>query len=147
MEQKEKTRITVEAVVHAPMEMVWALWTTPEHITKWNHASDDWHTPRAENDLRVGGRFLYRMEARDGSSGFDFEGAYSVVIIQELIGYTMDDGRTVRIAFTRSANATLVTESFDAEDHNPVEMQRFGWQAILNNFKRYAESQQQTPSR
>lgn len=136
----EKTTITVEATINAPVEKVWKLWTSPEHITKWNNASDDWHTPHAENDLRVGGKFLSRMEAKDGSFGFDFGGVYDEVKTNELIAYTIGDGRKVKVNFTKQDNATKVVSIFEAENENPVEMQRGGWQAILNSFKKYAES-------
>ena len=115
-------------------------YTNPEHIVKWNNASDDWHTPRAENDLRTGGRFLSRMEARDGSSGFDFSGVYTDVKPPEKIGYTLDDDRRVQILLVSGGNATIVKESFEAEQTNPVELQQNGWQSILNNFKKYVEA-------
>ncbi|MFI5221094.1 MAG: SRPBCC family protein [Bacteroidia bacterium] len=129
-----KTLITIEAVINAPIEKVWKFWTAPEHITKWNNASDDWHTPRAENDLRIGGKFLSRMEAKDGSFGFDFGGIYDDVKQNEMIAYTIGDGRKVKISFANENGKTKVVESFEAESQNPVEMQRGGWQAILNNF-------------
>ena len=112
----------------------------PEHIIHWNNASDDWHTPRAENDFRVGGSFLSRMEAKNGSFGFDFAGAYNEIKTHELIIYTLFDGRKVRINFETAGNATTIIESFEAENENSVEIQKSGWQSILNNFKRYAES-------
>src|SRR5437867_4359325 len=115
MEITEKTTITVEATVKAPVEKVWKLWTGAEHITKWNNASDDWHTPRAENDLRVGGKFLSRMEAKDGSFGFDFGGVYDEVKTNELITYTMGDGRKAKVTFTSNGNETKVTETFETE--------------------------------
>lgn len=136
----KKHTITVEATVNAPVEKVWELWTKPEHITKWNNASEDWHTPHAENDLRVGGRFSSRMEAKDGSFAFDFGGVYDEVKINEYIAYTLDDGRKVKISFLANDRATKVTESFEAEDTNPIEMQQEGWQAILDNFKKYTEA-------
>lgn len=135
-----KTSITISTTVNAPVEKVWDLWNTPEHVTKWNSASEDWHTPVAENDLRSGGSFLYRMEAKDGSFGFDFSGVYDDIQQNKSIGYTLGDGRKVQIAFENEGNATKVTETFDAETMNPIDMQRDGWQAILNNFKTYAES-------
>ncbi|MFZ1368784.1 MAG: SRPBCC family protein [Ferruginibacter sp.] len=140
MSKAEKTSITVETIVQAPVEKVWECWTKPEHITGWNNASDDWHTPRAENDLREGGKFLSRMEARDGSMGFDFRGVYDAVKPNELIAYTLEDNRKVHIVFTGSGNETTVTETFEAENENSIELQRSGWQAILNNFKSYTES-------
>lgn len=139
METQKKSTITVEANVNAPVEKVWYLWTSPGHITKWNRASEDWHTPWAENDLRKGGTFTSRMEARDGSAGFDFNGIYDEVKEHRSIGYTMDDGRQVQVHFTENGNTTRVTETFDSEDSNPRKMQQDGWQAILNNFKTYTE--------
>lgn len=135
------TPITVEATIHAPLEKVWECWNTPEHIMQWNHASDDWHSPSATVDLREGGTFTARMEAKDGSVGFDFGGTYTTIIDQKEIGYTMDDGRTVRITFDGHGDHTHVTETFDAESENPVEMQKAGWQSILDNFRTYTESQ------
>ena len=140
METANKTLITVQTTVKAPVEKVWKLWTAPEHITKWNNASDDWHTPFAENDLRVGGKFLARMEAKDGSYGFDFGGVYDEVKENEVIEYTIGDGRKVIVNFTGNANETKVVETFEAETTNSIEMQRGGWQAILDNFKKYAEA-------
>jgi uncharacterized protein YndB with AHSA1/START domain len=139
METKDKTIITVKNMINAPVTKVWECWTKPEHITQWNNASDDWHTPRAENDLRVGGRFTSRMEAKDGSMGFDFGGTYNVVKKNECIECILDDGRKVKTTFTSQGNKTTVVESFEAEDENPIEMQRGGWQAILDNFKKYTE--------
>ncbi|AHF16643.1 SRPBCC family protein [Niabella soli] len=135
----EPTKITVAATINAPVAKVWEYWTEPEHIRKWNSASDDWHTPRAENDLRVGGAFSSRMEARDGSMGFDFGGIYDVVLLNKEIAYTMGDGRKVQILFASEGNHTSVTETFEAEATNPIEMQQAGWQAIMDNFKRYTE--------
>ncbi len=139
METMNKTNITVETTVNASKETVWEYWIKPEHITQWNNASNDWHTPRAENDLRVGGKFLSRMEAKDGSFGFDFSGVYDEVKPNERIVYTIADGRKVIIDFKGSGNATKVSETFDAEQTNSLEMQRGGWQAILDNFKKYVE--------
>ncbi|MEY2193597.1 SRPBCC family protein [Neobacillus sp. BF23-41] len=132
-------KITVKATVHAPVEKVWEYWTEPKHITKWNNASEDWHTPIAENDLTVGGKFLTRMEAKDGSFGFDFGGIYDEVKLNEVISYTMGDGRKVNITFKGQGNETQVIETFDAETTNPIEMQQAGWQSILDNFKKYSE--------
>ena len=140
MSESGKTVITVDATVNAPVEKVWKFWTEPEHIKQWNNASDDWHTPRAENDLRVGGKFLSRMEARDGSFGFDFEGIYNEVEPLSVIAYSMSDGRQVRTVFEREGDKTKVTTHFDAETQNSIEMQQGGWQAILNNFKKHAEA-------
>ena len=139
MEDQEKT-ITVENTVKAPIQKVWQFWTKPEHITQWNNASPDWHTPFAENDLRIGGKFLSRMEARDGSFGFDFGGVYDDIKTNELIAYTIGDGRKVEINFSSAGNETRVMETFEAEKSHPIEMQRGGWQAILDNFKKYTES-------
>lgn len=140
METINQTKITVEATIKAAIKKVWELWTAPEHITKWNNASDDWHTPFAENDLRAGGKFLSRMEAKDGSFGFDFSGTYQQVKTNELIAYTIDDGRKVLINFTGKGNETKVVESFEAENTHSIEMQKKGWQAILDNFKKYVET-------
>src|SRR5882672_10902626 len=136
--ENNKTSITVEASVNAPIKKVWDYFSMPEHITKWNNASDDWHTPRAENDLKPGGNFNYRMEAKDGSFGFDFGGVYNAVRPNEAIEYTIGDGRKVNITFEGAGNQTHVTETFEAEGENPIEIQRGGWQSILDNFKRYA---------
>ena len=135
-----KKTITIETAVKAPVEKVWKTWSTPEDITQWNNASDDWHTPFAENDLRTRGKFSSRMEAKDGSIGFDFAGVYDKVIPNELIEYTLGDGRKVKIIFTANGNETKVTETFEAENENPLEMQKSGWQSILDNFKKYTES-------
>lgn len=140
METPTKTVITVEATINAPVEKVWKIWNEPEHITQWCFASDDWCAPRAENDLREGGKLKTRMEAKDGSMGFDFEGTYTNVKQNELIEYALEDGRKVKIVFSGTGNETKVSESFDAENTHPVEMQRGGWQAILDNFKKHAES-------
>jgi uncharacterized protein YndB with AHSA1/START domain len=134
------TQITVEATVKAPVDKVWKYWNGPEHITKWCSASPEWHTPSAENDLRVGGKFTSRMEAKDGTVGFDFEGEYTKVKPNELIEYKMSDGRQVRIVFDSKGNETKVIETFDAERENSEDMQREGWQAILNSFKTYSET-------
>lgn len=136
----DQSTVAIETIIHAPVEKVWACWTEPEHITQWNSASDDWHTPRAENDLRVGGKFLSRMEARDGSVGFDFSGVYDRVEKNKLIAYTMDDGRKVSVEFSGDESQTKVAEVFEPESTNPVEMQKAGWQAILDNFKEYVEN-------
>jgi uncharacterized protein YndB with AHSA1/START domain len=137
----EKKTITVQAVINAPVEQVWKLYTESEHVMKWNNASNDWHTPRAENDLKVGGKFLYRMEAKDGSSGFDFDGTYEQVKSNELIVYSISDGRKAEVMFTKDDNArTRIATTFEAESTNPIEMQHDGWQAILNNFKKYVET-------
>jgi uncharacterized protein YndB with AHSA1/START domain len=140
METTNTKTITVETTVNAPVEKVWEFWTKPEHITKWNNASDDWHTPRAENDLRAGGSFVSRMEAKDGSFGFDFGGVYDDVQENKYIEYTIGDGRKVKVDFTSEGNATKVVETFEAENTHSIEMQRGGWQAILDSFKKYTEA-------
>jgi len=139
METGDKVTITVETTVHAPVEKVWGYWTEPQHITKWSFASNDWQAPYAENDLRIGGSFLTRMEAKDGSFGFDFGGVYDEVRINEFISYTIGDGRKVAITFISQENDTKVIETFEAESTNPIEMQEAGFQAILDNFKKYSE--------
>lgn len=136
----EKTKITVEATVNSPVEKVWEVWSNPKHITQWCAASDDWHAPYAENDLRRDGRFKTTMAAKDGSMAFDFEGVYSDVVPHKKIEYAMADGRTVQVTFAPMGNQTKVTETFDAENTHPVEVQRDGWQAILNNFKVHTEN-------
>ena len=134
------TKITIESIISANTNKVWDYYTLPEHITKWNFASDDWHCPKAENDLRVGGKLKSRMEAKDGSFGFDFKAIYDEVITQKKITYTMLDGRRATTDFEISGNKTKITIVFDAETQNSVELQRNGWQAILDNFKKYVES-------
>ena len=135
-----KPTIKVETTVNAPVEKVWKLFTTPEDITQWNHASDEWHSPKAENDLQPGGKFSYRMEAKDGSFGFDFAGTYDAVRPYEYIQYTLDDGRIVKVDFRANGDTTEIVEVFEAEQTHSEELQRGGWQAILDNFKKYAES-------
>ncbi len=136
-----ENKITVETTVNVPAEKAWILFSEPEHVTQWNQASADWHSPRATNDLRVGGSFNYRMEAKDGSAGFDFGGTYTEVVPNRKIAYTMGDGRTVETTFEDLGDSTAVTTVFDPEGKNPPEFQRAGWQAILDNFKKYAEEQ------
>jgi uncharacterized protein YndB with AHSA1/START domain len=136
----EQTKITVDATISADTNKVWDFWTKPEHITKWNFAIDDWQCPRAENDLRVGGKYFARMEAKDGSFGFDLEAIYNEVVDQKKLTYTMSDGRQAATTFENLDGTTRVTTIFDAESVNDVEMQRAGWQAILNNFKKYVET-------
>jgi len=140
MDIQEKTIITVRTTINAPVEKVWNLWTDPVHIIHWNFASDDWHTPKAENDLRAGGRFLARMEAKDGSAGFDFTGKYSKVEENRQLEYLIDDGRSVQVLFIPQGNVTTVMEAFEAEQTNSYEMQQSGWQAILDNFRKYVEA-------
>ena len=134
------TTVTVEAIINAPVAKVWAYWTQPEHITKWNFALDDWHCPTSENDLTVGGKFSATMAAKDGSFSFDFWGIYDVIVIQKELHITMGDGRKWSVYFSEEGDATKLVENFEAETENPVEMQQQGWQMILNNFKKYAET-------
>lgn len=136
----EKTIITVQVSVKAPIEKVWKCWTTPDDITRWNHASDDWHTPSAELDLRPGGVFKSRMESRDGKMGFDFEGIFDTVVPYENIVYTIGDGRKVMVRFSEIDGRTAVSESFEAESTHSIDLQRDGWQSILNNFGKYVET-------
>lgn len=133
-------KITIETTVAAELSEVWSAWNSPEEIQQWNAASDDWHTTQSTVDLREGGRFLSRMEARDGSAGFDFEGTYTRIAPHRLIEYRMSDGREVRTEFIKGDGGVRVTIAFDAEAENPAEMQRQGWQAILNNFARHVET-------
>lgn len=140
MDDQQKTILTVQTQVRTALDQVWQLWTDPAHIMQWNNASDDWHTTRAENDLRPGGRFVSRMEAKDGSFGFDFGGVYDKVMLHERIAYTLDDDRKVEITFKELGGETRILEIFEAENQNPEELQQKGWQAILDNFKRYAEA-------
>ena len=128
-------KITIEADIKADPQKVWDCWTLPEHITHWNFASDDWKCPYARNDLRVGGIYMARMEAKDGSFGFDFEAVYDEIIEHQKIAYTMGDGRQATTNFEQKGDSTHVSTVFDAESSNSVEMQKNGWQAILNNFK------------
>jgi len=132
--------LTVETTILAPIEKVWKLWTTAEDIKQWNAPSNEWHTSFAETDLRPGGRFLYRMGAEDGSMGFDHDGIYDTVIVNELIEYTVSDGRKSKIIFIPRGKATLLTEIFEPETKNPADMQRDFVQSVLNNFKQYAEN-------
>lgn len=140
METTAKTSITVEATVNAPAEKVWAYWSEPQHITKWCQASDDWHAPYADNDLKVGGTFKTTMAAKDGSFSFDFGGVYTKVQDKKVIAYKMSDGREVKILFDANDGSTKITETFDAENTHSIEQQRSGWQAILDNFKKYTEN-------
>ncbi|WP_408952174.1 SRPBCC family protein [Lysobacter sp. Hz 25] len=133
-------KITIETVVNAKLDQVWTAWNTPEDIKQWNTAQDDWHTTRSTVDLREGGRFLSRMEAKDGSFGFDFEGTYTRIEPYRTIAYRMDDGREVQSEFIDGPDGVRVKSTFDAESENPAEMQRAGWQAILDNFGRYVEA-------
>jgi uncharacterized protein YndB with AHSA1/START domain len=135
-------KITVQTELNVPVEKVWEYWTNPVHIINWNAASPDWHTPRATNDLKVGGKFTTRMEARDGSAGFDFEGVYSAVEQYKHIAYGLDDGRQIDVSFETTPSGTKVTEIFDGETENSAELQRSGWQSILDNFKLYVHTQE-----
>lgn len=134
-------KITVETIVNAPIARVWRAYTTPEEIKQWNTASDDWHTTKATVDLRVGGAFSSRMEAKDGSFGFDFAGTYTTIVPNERIEYAFGDRRAI-VEFNPGANGVAVRVTFDAELENPVEQQRQGWQAILDNFAKYVEAHQ-----
>ena len=139
MDSISKTQITVQTIINAPIELVWKKWTTPADIMNWCSASDDWHAPEAENDLKIGGKFMTRMEAKDGSYGFDFEGIYDSVIVHDSIEYSLEDGRKVKILFKDLGNFTEIIETFDLESINSTELQQAGWQSILDNFKKYAE--------
>lgn len=132
--------ITIQNTINASIDKIWDYWTLPEHITKWSFASPDWHTPHAENDLREGGKFSSTMAARDGSMSFDFGGEYTLVEKNKAIEYILGDGRKVEISFTETPSGVEIIQSFDPETQNPEEMQRGGWQAILDNFKSYAEA-------
>ncbi|MFC3200128.1 SRPBCC family protein [Parapedobacter deserti] len=134
------TRITVEATVNAPVAEVWKAWNTPSDIMQWNSPDRSWHCPRSENDLRVGGKFKNRMEAKDGSFGFDFEGIYGQVELYREITYTMTDGRRATTSFAAQNSETKIKTTFDAETENDPEFQKQGWQAILDNFVKYVES-------
>lgn len=141
MEQAARISITVETTVPVSPELAWEFWTKPAHITQWNQASDDWHTPRAESDLRAGGKFSSRMESKDGKYGFDFWGTFDAVEPPRLLASTLGDGRKVRVTFTSVASGTHIIETFEAEGENSPERQQQGWQAILDSFRRYVEKQ------
>lgn len=141
MEHTERTSITVETTVPVSPELAWAYWTEPKHIVEWNQASADWHTPRAENDLRVGGKFSSRMESRDGKYGFDFGGVYDAVEPYHTLNSTLGDERKVFVTFEPVASGTRIIETFEAESENTVELQRQGWQAILDSFCSYVVKQ------
>jgi uncharacterized protein YndB with AHSA1/START domain len=132
--------ITVSTLINAPAELVWECYTNPNHIVHWNFASPDWCCPSAQNDLRIGGRFNYRMEARDGSVGFNFEGEYTDILPEGSIKYTLADGRAVEVYLERKDGAVETTHRFDPENQNPEDMQRDGWQMISDNFKQYVEN-------
>ena len=133
------TQISIKSTISADIAKVWDFYTKPEHIIKWNFASDDWQCPSATNDLRVGGKYVARMEAKDGSFGFDFEAIYDAIEVGKSFSYNMFDGRNVKVVFEDQGNNTSVSIIFDAETENPIELQRDGWQMILNNFKHYVE--------
>lgn len=135
-----KTKITVETTLKLSIQKAWEVWTQPHHIVNWNFASSDWHCPKAENDLQVGGKFSSTMAAKDGSMSFDFRGTYTKVDLHKVNESKLEDDRTVQVEFTDLGNETRVVETFEAESQNPIEMQRMGWQAILDNYKNYAES-------
>jgi uncharacterized protein YndB with AHSA1/START domain len=137
---EQPIELSIETIVAAPIEKIWEHWTAPKHITQWNNASDDWHTPKAENDVKVGGNFSFYMEAKDGSFGFDFGGTYTAVEPNKKIEYILGDGRKVKIDFIKQDNGYKIAEKFEAEEMNSLELQQGGWQAILNNFKNYAEA-------
>lgn len=139
-ELAEKNYITVAVTVNASIEKVWNNWTQPEHIMQWNNASDDWHTTKSTNDVKVGGKFSATMAAKDGSMSFDFEGTYTEVQPNEKIVYNIADGRNVIVLFSKMDDGIKIVESFEAEHMNPLEMQRGGWQAIMDNFKKYTEN-------
>jgi uncharacterized protein YndB with AHSA1/START domain len=133
-------KITIETTVNAPLPLVWSAWTTPDDITQWNTASPEWCCPKAVLDLRPEGRFSYRMEARDGSMGFDFEGTFTIIKQHELIEFSLEDNRNVQVAFSETPDGILLQETFEAEDEHAAEQQRQGWQAILDNFKKHTEN-------
>ena len=140
MAAENTTTITVKTSINASIEKVWQCFTMPQHITQWNNASPDWHCPKAENDLRIGGKFSYNMAAKDGSASFDFWGIYDDILENELIMSTLGDGRKLKVTFASIGDITEVVENFEAEDENPIELQQSGWQAILNNFKNHTET-------
>jgi len=132
-------KIRIETVVHSNIDTVWSAWNSPDDIKQWNAASEDWHTTESSVDLREGGKFTSRMEAKDGSLGFDFSGAFTKVIDQQLIEYLIDDGRSVVVRFSSLEKGVRIEEIFEAETENDVEHQRQGWQSILDNFAKYVE--------
>lgn len=140
MSNQEKVMVTIETTVQTTLPKAWEAWTVPHHITQWNWAIDTWHCPVATNDLTVGGRTTSRMEAKDGSMGFEFGGTYTAVDTLQHLAFTMDDGRTVSVDFAEVDGGVHITETFEAETQNSVEMQQQGWQMILNNYKTYAET-------
>ena len=139
MVENKKSLITVKVEINATVGKVWKCWTTPEDIVHWNTASVDWYTTKAENELRIGGKFNYRMEAKDGSFGFDFWGIYDEIKLNEILKITLGDTRKMYVGFFNNKGNSIITESFEAESENSREQQRFGWQCILDNFKKYVE--------
>jgi uncharacterized protein YndB with AHSA1/START domain len=140
MINQENNTITVKTIVDAPLKKVWEFWTQPDQICQWNNASPDWHTPTATNDLEPGGEFHYLMAAKDGSFSFDFNGVYETVLHESLIVYHIEDGRKVIVNFNQEEFGVQITEIFEAEEVNALDLQEMGWQSILNNFKQYTES-------
>lgn len=138
--------ITIETLVHTPINLVWDTWNSPNHVVHWNHASDDWHSPKADNNFVVGGKFVYRMEAKDNSFGFDFSGTYEEIVDKKRVVTRLDDNRLVKTEFYVENDSVRIVETFEAEDQNSIELQREGWSAILNNYKLYTESLQQNKS-
>lgn len=138
--------ITIETLVHAPINLVWDTWNSPNHVVHWNHASDDWHSPKADNNFVVGGKFVYRMEAKDNSFGFDFSGTYEEIVDKKRVVTRLDDNRLVKTEFHVENDSVRIVDTFEAEDQNSIELQRVGWSAILNNYKLYTESLQQNKS-
>ena len=138
--ENQNSIITIESLINAPVSKVWTYWNEPEHITRWYFASDDWHAPEAENNLKVGGKLKINMAAKDGSFSFDFEGTHTYIVFEKKIDFTIADGRRVAVSFNQEEDQTRVIESFEMETQNSEELQRSGWQAILNNFKKYVET-------
>ena len=134
-----KSPITVETTIKSTIENVWNLWTTPEDIKQWNNPSEEWHTLKVENDLKDGGKFLFRMESKDGADGFDFSGTYDKVILNKLIEYTLDDGRKTINEFIQNENSVTITETFEPEAKTPLDVQKEFCQGVLDNFKKYVE--------
>lgn len=139
MSTTKPVSIRIETTVNAPIEKVWDCWNNPEHVTQWNQAAPEWHCPSGRNDLRAGGKFSYRMEAKDGSFGFDFSGVYDEVKPMSYIQYHLDDNRKVEIRFVPTQEGIRITEDFEAENQNSLELQKMGWRAILDSFRKYAE--------
>ena len=134
------SKISVSAIINADVKKVWDYYTSPEHITQWNYADPSWQCPSASNDMRIGGKYSARMEAKDGSFGFEFEATYTEIAEGKSFTYTMPDNREVNVSFDGDGDTTAISVTFDAENQNPVEMQKNGWQAILDNFKKYTEA-------